>query len=149
MFFFGKYWKLLYKVKCSQFFHFFEISTTCHHFWLFHKCNFQKVSYSNGRKKLTTLMSKPFANVICKLLSHEQILMSSLKHAHDHLQNAMSSHEHVFGHSLALVTSMAKSMHMWWKSNLECFNSHSYVFNVVRCWRQRTVETFFSGHHCK
>ena len=62
---FGKYLKLPYKVKC-----FFEISTTCHHFWLFHKCNFHKVSYSNGWNEVSSLMSKPFANDICKLLSH-------------------------------------------------------------------------------
>ena len=71
-------------------------------------------------------MSKPFANVICKLLSHEQILVSSLKHAHDHLQNAMSSHEHVSGHSLALLTSMpftGKKNHK--KSFLDQFLSKS------------------------
>ena len=67
---FGKCLKLPYKVKCNQLFHFFEISTTCRHFWLFHKCNFHKVSYSNGWKEVSSLMSKPFANDICKLLSH-------------------------------------------------------------------------------
>ena len=67
---FGKYLKLPYFVKCNQLFHFFEIATTCRHFWLFHKCNFHKVSYSNGWKEVSSLMSKPFANDICKLLSH-------------------------------------------------------------------------------
>ena len=67
---FGKYLKLPYFVKCNQLFHFFEISTTRRHFWLFHKCNFHKVSYSNGWKEVSSLMSKPFANDICKLLSH-------------------------------------------------------------------------------
>ena len=62
--------KLPYFVKCNQLFHFFEISTTCRHFWLFHKCNFHKVSYSNGWKEVSSLMSKPFANDICKLQSH-------------------------------------------------------------------------------
>ena len=67
---FGKCLKLPYFVKCNQLFHFFEISTTCRHFWLFHKCNFHKVSYSNGWKEVSSLMSKPFANDICKLQSH-------------------------------------------------------------------------------
>ena len=43
-------------------------------------------------KKLGTPISKPFANAICKLLSHEHFLMSKLKRAHDHLQKAISSH---------------------------------------------------------
>ena len=51
-------------------------------------------------------MSKPFANDICKLLSHQHFLMSNLKRAHDHLQKVISSHQHFFGHSFALVTSM-------------------------------------------
>ena len=43
-------------------------------------------------KKLGTPISEPFANAICKLLSHEHFLMSKLKRAHDHLQKAISSH---------------------------------------------------------
>ena len=103
---FGKYLKLPYKVKCNQLFHFFEISTTCRHFWLFHKCNFHKVSYSNGWKEVSSLMSKPFANDICKLLSHQHFLMSNLKRAHDHLQNVISRSLARFWESFALGTSM-------------------------------------------
>ena len=42
-------------------------------------------------KNLGTVFSKPFANAMCKLLSHEHFLMSNSKCAHDHLQKAINS----------------------------------------------------------
>ena len=43
-------------------------------------------------KKYGTLMSKLFANTICKLLSDLHFPMSKLKRAQYHLQNVISSH---------------------------------------------------------
>ena len=58
-------------------------------------------------KKLRTLMSTPFANVICRLLSHLHFLMSKLKRAQDHLQNVISRTLALFWESFALVTTMS------------------------------------------
>ena len=60
-------------------------------------------------KKLGTLMSTPFANVICRLLSHLHFLMSKLKRAQDHLQNVISKSLALFWESFALVTTMELS----------------------------------------
>ena len=57
-------------------------------------------------KKLGTLMSTPFANVICRLLSHLHFLMSKLKRAQDHLQNVISKSLARFWDSFALVITM-------------------------------------------
>ena len=57
-------------------------------------------------KKLGTLMSTPFANVICRLLSHLHFLMSKLKRAQDHLQNVISRSLARFWESFALGTTM-------------------------------------------
>ena len=96
-------------------------------FAFFNSCNFSKAvafftSYVSSKlvastflcfvysvvvhKKLSTLMSTPFANVICRLLSHLHFLMSKLKRAQDHLQNVISRTLALFWESLALVTTM-------------------------------------------
>ena len=59
-------------------------------------------------KKLGTLMSTPFSNVICRLLSHLHFLMSKLKRAQDHLQNVISRTLALFWESFALVTTMLR-----------------------------------------
>ena len=64
-------------------------------------------------KKLGTLMSTPFANVICRLLSHLHFLMSKLKRAQDHLQNVISRTLALFWESFALVTTMHRWAVIW------------------------------------
>jgi len=83
-------------------------------------------------KKLGTLMSTPFANVICRLLSHLHFLMSKLKRAQDHLQNVISRTLALFWESFALVTTMIKVFRVTVKKKTEspprCFFNNFMLY---------------------
>ena len=87
-------------------------------------------------KKLRTLMSTPFANVICRLLSHLHFLMSKLKRAQDHLQNVISRTLALFWESFALVTTMLKSPFSLWFYTLE---------TLSRTWSSRICKKRFQN----
>ena len=91
------------------------------------------MAFANGLK-LGTPISKPFANAICKLLSHEHFLMSNLKRALDHLQKAISSTMSTFWVVICTLTTMV------WMQTRESIKKNDLIYqNRQKSYKNQTT----------